>query len=57
MGKGIRENAIETHVWEKVSNWECLFVQREKGLFLSVYVGMTSNWLERNKMLIRCGKS
>ena len=25
--------------WEKVSNWECLFVQREKkGLFLSVYV-------------------
>ena len=24
--------------WEKVSNWECLFVHREKGLFLSVYV-------------------
>ena len=24
--------------WEKVSNWECLFVQREKGLSLSVYV-------------------
>ena len=24
--------------WEKVSNWECLFVQREKRLFLSVYV-------------------
>ena len=24
--------------WEKVSNSECLFVQREKGLFLSVYV-------------------
>ena len=23
---------------EKVSNWECLFVHREKGLFLSVYV-------------------
>ena len=22
--------------WEKVSNWECLFVHREKGLFLSV---------------------
>ena len=22
----------------KVSNWECLFVHREKGLFLSVYV-------------------
>ena len=24
--------------WEKVPNWECLFVHREKGLFLSVYV-------------------
>ena len=24
--------------WEKVSNWECWFVHREKGLFLSVYV-------------------
>ena len=24
--------------WEKVSNWECLFVHREEGLFLSVYV-------------------
>ena len=24
--------------WEKVSNWEFLFVHREKGLFLSVYV-------------------
>ena len=23
---------------EKVPNWECLFVHREKGLFLSVYV-------------------
>ena len=26
------------HGWEKVSNWECLFVHREKGLFLSVHV-------------------
>ena len=24
--------------WEKVSNWKCLFVHREKGLFLSVCV-------------------
>ena len=23
--------------WEKVSNWECLFVHREKGLYLSVH--------------------
>ena len=24
--------------WEKVSNWDCLFVHREKELFLSMYV-------------------
>ena len=24
--------------WEKIPNWECLFVHREKGLFLSVSV-------------------
>ena len=26
------------HGWEKIPNWECLFVHREKGLFLSVHV-------------------
>ena len=26
------------HGWEKVPNWECLFVHREKGSFVSVYV-------------------
>ena len=26
------------HGWEKVPNWECLFVHRQKGLFLSVCV-------------------
>ena len=26
------------HGWEKIPNWECLFVHREKGLFFSVYV-------------------
>ena len=26
------------HGWEKIPNWECLFVHSEKGLFLSVYV-------------------
>ena len=26
------------HGWKKIPNWECLFVHREKGLFLSVYV-------------------
>ena len=26
------------HGCEKIPNWECLLVHREKGLFLSVYV-------------------
>ena len=26
------------HGWEKIPHWECLFVHREKGLFLSAYV-------------------
>ena len=40
--------------WEKVSNWECLFVHCEKGLFLSVYVHDIK--LGGNKTLIRCGR-
>ena len=32
------EKILLQHGWEKVSNWECLFVHRHKGLFLSVYV-------------------
>ena len=31
-------NILLKHGWEKIPNWECLSVQREKGLFLSVYV-------------------
>ena len=26
------------HGWELVQNWECLFVHRQRGLLLSVYV-------------------
>ena len=37
-GKGNFEQIILKYGWEKVSNWECLFVHREEGLFLSVYV-------------------
>ena len=36
--EGQQEKIISKCGWEKVSNWECLFVHREKGLFLSVYV-------------------
>ena len=37
MGKAIWENSIEVRLGE-VSNWECFFVHREKGEFLSVCV-------------------
>ena len=32
------EKILLKHGWEKVSNWECLFVHREKRLFSSVHV-------------------
>ena len=32
------EKVLLKHGWEKIPNWECLFVHCEKGLFLSVYV-------------------
>ena len=32
------EKVLLKYGWEKVPNWECLFVHREKGLFLSVCV-------------------
>ena len=32
------EKILLKHGWEKIPNWECLFVHREKRLFLSVYV-------------------
>ena len=32
------EKILLKHGWEKVSNRECLFVHRQKGFFLSVYV-------------------
>ena len=50
------EKILLKHGWERSPHWECLFVHCEKGLFLSVYVD-DINWLERNKILIRCGKN
>ena len=32
------EKVLLQHGWDKVPNWECLFVNRARGLFLSVYV-------------------
>ena len=37
-GKGNLRKILLEYGWEKVPNWECLFVQRQKGCFLSVYV-------------------
>ena len=37
MGTAIRESSVEIRM-EKVPLWECLFVNREKGLLLSVYM-------------------
>ena len=37
MGTANRESSTGTHLG-KVPNWECLFVNREKRLILSVYV-------------------
>ena len=37
MGKAIRESSFDTRLG-KVPHWECFFVNREKGRFLSVYV-------------------
>ena len=37
-GKRQFEKILLKHGWEKIPNWECLFVHREKGLFLSVCV-------------------
>ena len=50
------EKILLKYGWEKVSNWECLFVHREKKIILILCMWMTSNWLERNTILIRCGK-
>ena len=35
------EKILLKHGWEKIPNWECLFVHRGKGLFLSVNVDDT----------------
>ena len=32
------EKILLKYGWEKFPNWECLFVHRQKGLFLSMYV-------------------
>ena len=53
------EKILLEHGCEKIPNWECLFVHREKGLFLSVYVDdVKIGWKKQNldpmwKLLIK----
>ena len=43
------EKILLKYGWEEVPNWECLFVNRDKGLFLSVYVDdIKIGWKKRN---------
>ena len=49
------EKILLQHGWEKVSNCECFFVHRQKGLFLSVYVDDKKIGWKETKTLIRCG--
>ena len=49
------EKILLKYGWEKVSNWECFFVHREKGLILSVYVD-DIKLAGKKKTLIRFGK-
>ena len=43
------------HGWEKIPNWDVsLYIVKKGYSYLCMW--MTSNWLERNKILIRCGK-
>ena len=55
-GKGNLKKFLLKYGWKKVSNWECLFVHREKRIIFICVWWMTSNWLERKKILMRCGK-
>ena len=43
------EKILLKHGWEKIPNWECLLVHRQKGLFLSVYVDdIKIGWKEKH---------
>ena len=43
------EKILWEHGWEKVLHWDCLFVNRAKGLVLSVYVYDISKWQAKQK--------
>ena len=55
LGERQFEKILLTNGSEKFSYLECLFVHSEKSYSYQC-MWMTSNWMERNKTLIRCVK-
>ena len=49
------EKALMELGWKEVPNWECLFVHRQQGHFLSVW--LTSKWLEGGRIWHLCGRN
>ena len=54
-GKGNLRKSCWSTGGRRFPNWECLFAPWKKD-YSYLCLWMTSNWLERNKVLIRCGK-
>ena len=53
-GKRQFEEALLKLGWEKVPEWECMFVHRNEGLFLSVYVDDTKMAGKKQNMVLIC---
>ena len=52
-GTGQFEQVLLENGWEKAPTWECLFVHRQQGLFLSVYVDdINMGWKKQNLELM-----
>ena len=49
------EKVLFKYGWKKVSNWECFFLNKEKGLFLSVCGRHEAGRQDRNHRTL-CGK-
>ena len=54
VGKTIRRSFLLELGWEKIPNWECMFVHRKQGLFLSVYVDDNKMAGKKQNMVLIC---
>ena len=50
------EEALLELGWERVPNWECIFVHRNKGYFCQK-MWMKSKWMERSRSWLPCGRN